>query len=59
MAEKWIQNAHLRQGALHRALHVPAGENIPASKLMTALHSSNPHMRKMANFARNAKKFKH
>ena len=58
MAEKFIQAAHLKKGALHRALHVPEGEKIPASKLLTALHSSNAHMRRMANMAKTLKKMR-
>lgn len=36
MAAKWISKAIKRKGALHRALHVPAGKKIPASKLASA-----------------------
>ncbi len=43
---------HMRHGGLHRALHVPEDENIPAAKLEAAKHSSNPHVQHMANFAR-------
>ena len=46
-------------GALHRALGVKAGHKIPAARLAAAKHSSNPHMREMANFATNAAKFHH
>lgn len=45
------------KGRLHSALGVPQGEKIPASKLAKAAHSSNPHMRQMANFAKVAKKW--
>lgn len=47
------------KGKLHRALGVAAGEPIPAKKLTKALHSKSPALRKEANFASNAKKFKH
>lgn len=50
---------HLRKGGLHRALHVPEGEKIPASKIEAATHSSNEHVRHMANFAKTMKGFKH
>lgn len=57
MAEK-VQNPslyraihHMRKGGLHRALHVPEGENIPKEKLAAAKHSSNEHVQHMANFA--------
>lgn len=39
---------HLHKGALHRALGVPEGDKIPASKMAQASHSSNPHVRHMA-----------
>lgn len=41
----------LRKGRLHRALHVPEGEKIPAAKLEAARHSSNSAIAHMANFA--------
>ena len=47
------------KGGLHRALHVPEGEKIPAGKLAKAEHSSNTHTRRMANLAKTAKGFKH
>lgn len=50
---------HLRKGGLHKALHVSLDEKIPADKLSAAKHSKSEHMRKMAQFAENAKKFKH
>jgi len=50
---------HLRKGGLHRALHVPEDETIPASKLEAARHSSNEHIRHMANFAHTMSHFKH
>ncbi len=57
MAKKnWIAGAVEHPGALHRALKVKQGEKIPASKLMTASHSDNPHMRKMAQLAKTLKK---
>lgn len=36
MAKNWIQGAIKHKGALHHALHVPAGEKIPAQKLAAA-----------------------
>jgi len=53
---KWIQHAHVKKGGLHKALHVPQGEKIPATKLNKALHSKNPHMKHMAQFAKNVQK---
>jgi hypothetical protein len=48
---------HLNHGGLHRALHVPEGETIPAEKLEAAKNSSNEHVRHMANFAATLKGF--
>ena len=36
MADKWIQKAIKKPGALHRALDVPMGKKIPAAKLNKA-----------------------
>ena len=36
MAKKWIKGAIKHPGALHRALGVPEGEKIPASKVAAA-----------------------
>jgi hypothetical protein len=36
MAEKWIQKAIKKPGALHKELGVPAGKKIPAAKLAAA-----------------------
>ena len=55
---KWIQGAvKKRPGALHRALHVPEGEKIPAKKLAKASHSENPRLRKEASLAKTLKGF--
>lgn len=53
--EKWIQGAIKHPGALHRALHVPQGDKIPAAKLAKASHSSDPTMRRRANLAKTLK----
>ncbi len=47
------------KGRLHSALHVPQGKKLSAVELARARKSSDPHMRKMAQFAINAKHFKH
>lgn len=52
-----IKKSH--EGLLHKDLGVKAGEKIPAKKLDEALDSSNPKLRKRAQFAENAKHFKH
>ena len=36
MAEKWIQKAIKKPGALHKKLKVPEGKKIPESKLKAA-----------------------
>jgi hypothetical protein len=48
-----------KRGSLHKMLHVPLGKTIPVKKLEAAKHSSNPALRKKANFALNARHFKH
>lgn len=45
------------KGRLHTALGVPQGDKIPASKLEKAAHSKDPHMRQMATYAKNARKW--
>ena len=50
---------HLRKGGLHRALHVPEDQPIPAEKLSAARNSSNEHVAHMANFAHTMKGFSH
>ena len=59
MAKK--SNIHIKkskQGSLHKALHVPQGEKIPASKLKIK-STDSPALKKKKQFALNAKKFKH
>ena len=51
MAKKWIAGAVQHPGALHKALHVPAGHTIPASKLAVAAGDS-PHMKKKKQLAK-------
>jgi hypothetical protein len=52
MAENWIKGAIKHPGALHRALHVPEGEKIPAKKMAKAKRSDNPRIRRMAGLAK-------
>jgi hypothetical protein len=54
-AGKWIQGAIKHPGALHKALHVPEGEKIPAKKLAKASHSDNPALRHRAALAKTLK----
>ena len=56
MAEKWIQNAIKKPGALRKSLKVKKGEKIPEKKLEKAEHSKNPMTRKRANLAKTLKK---
>lgn len=50
--KKWIAEATKNRGGLHRSLGVKEGKKIPESKLKTALHSSNPRIRKQAQLAK-------
>jgi hypothetical protein len=36
---KWIQKAHIKKGALHKELGVPAGKKIPGGMLKKAEHA--------------------
>ena len=56
--EKWIQKAvnPKTKGNLHKALHVPQDETIPKSRIAQAIHSADPHLRRMAQFAKNVAK---
>lgn len=47
------------KGDLHKALEIPAKQHIPLERLESAKNSGNAHMRQMANFAINARGFKH
>lgn len=54
-----IQIKKSHKGLLHKKLGVAQGKKIPAAKLQAAAHSKSPALRKEADFAINAKKFKH
>ena len=56
MAEKWIQKAIKKPGALRKSLHVKKGEKISAAKLEKAEHSKSPTLRKRAVLAETLKK---
>lgn len=47
------------KGKLHKALGIPEGQKIPLAKLHEAKNSKDPHMKRMANYAINARKWKH
>lgn len=58
MAKNWIAGAIKHPGALHRSLHVPQGENIPAKKIAKAANSSNPTLAKRARLAETLSKLR-
>lgn len=55
MAKKWIQDMHMKKGALHRDLGVKAGHKIPESKIKKAEHSKNKTVAKRARLAETLK----
>lgn len=57
MAEKWIQKAISKPGALRKAMGVKAGEKIPAKKLAAAAKKPGV-MGKRARLAKTLKSFK-
>lgn len=58
MAKNTIHIKKSKVGSLHKALGIPKGEKIPASKLAIKSGDS-PAMRKKKTFAKNARKWKH
>lgn len=36
MTDNWISKMHMKKGALHRQMGVPASKNIPAKRLSAA-----------------------
>lgn len=56
MGYKWISGAIKHPGALHRELHVPQGEKIPAKKLAAAAKKGGK-VGKRARFAEELKGF--
>jgi hypothetical protein len=52
-----IKKSH--RGLLHKKLGIPSGKKIPLSELHKAAHSKSPAERREADFAINARKFKH
>lgn len=56
--EKWIQDMHMKKGALHKELKVPEGKKIPEGKLKKAEHSKSPVLKKRAVLAETFKKMK-
>ena len=50
---------NIEKGGLHRDLGIAAGKKIPADRLRKAANSDDPKVRKRAQFALNARKWKH
>jgi len=57
--KKWIAGAIKHPGALHKALGVPEGKDIPEKKLNKAEHSKSPIVAKRARLAKTLKGFHH
>lgn len=55
----WISGAVKHPGALHRALGVPEGQKIPASKMAAASHSKNPRIKRMVSLAHTLHRLMH
>jgi hypothetical protein len=52
----FIQDAIHHPGALHKALHIPQGQKIPAKKLTKATHSKNLLLKRRAILAQTLRK---
>ena len=57
MAKGFHPGGH--KGKLHRELGIPEGEKIPASRLASAQHSSNPEVRRDAIRAKTMEGWNH
>jgi hypothetical protein len=55
MAKKFIQEMHMKKGALHKEMGVPMGKKIPAKKLAKAAHAKGK-LGKRARLAETLKK---
>lgn len=53
--KKWIQNTHMKKGALHAEMGVPEGKKIPAKRLATAAKKKGTEGRR-ARLAQTLKK---
>ncbi len=56
--DKWIQEMHMKKGALRKELGAKKGKPIPAKKLEKATHSKNPKLAKRAKLAETLKKLR-
>jgi hypothetical protein len=57
--DKWIQNMHMKKGALHKSLGIAQGKKIPMSAIKKAEHSKNPLLAKRAHLAETLRKMHH
>lgn len=55
--KNWIQNMHMKKGALHKELHIPLGKDIPESTLEKASKKGGK-LGKRANLALTLKGFR-
>ncbi len=60
MAKKWIQKTHMKKGALHKELGVPAGKKISTQKLnkaeKRAEKTGNTKLERRVSLAKTLKK---
>lgn len=55
---KWMKKAFSKhEGELHKRLHVPQDEKIPASKLEKAAHSGDTSLKREAVLAKTARRY--
>ena len=57
MAKGFNPGGH--KGKLHRELHIPVGQKIPAGRLQAAMHSRNREIRNDAIRAKTMKGWRH
>ncbi|HXI40681.1 MAG TPA: hypothetical protein VNH83_11910 [Bryobacteraceae bacterium] len=58
MSRRWMQNADISKGGLHRSLGIPEGQKIPAKRVEQATHSDDPKVRKQANLAETFNRYR-
>ena len=54
--DNWISRATKKKGALHKALHIPEDNKIPA-KMLKPKPSDSPLMKQRKNLAKTLRKF--
>lgn len=59
LEERAKMHLDIKKGAFHRWLGKDEDEPITTSDIKKGLESGEPHIVKMANFAKNVKKWKH